>query len=246
MHEHNAFITLTYSPENLPEDYSIHKEHLQKFFKRLRRNIERENPKSDIKIRYFACGEYGTKNNRPHYHAIIFGYGFPDRVLHAQSQAGDLLYRSRFLENTWTAGFSLVGDATFQSAAYVARYVVKKQKGKDAPEYYDLVDEGSGEIYKINKEFCLMSRRPGLGTSWLEKYKGDTDKDFITVNGVKMTLPKFYDTLLERDYGEDMEERKIKRMKKLNKEDTTPERLRVREKVKEAQTNLLIRSLENQ
>ena len=91
MHEGNSFITLTYAPEHLHEDYSVHKKELQKFFKRLRKN-------TGIKLRYFACGEYGDENRRPHYHAIIFGYDFPDKQLYTKTRTGDLLYRSPLLE----------------------------------------------------------------------------------------------------------------------------------------------------
>lgn len=85
MHDDNAFITLTYSQENIPKDRSIHKEELQKFFKRLRKN-------TNVKLRYFACGEYGKQKNRPHYHAIIFGYSFPDKTLYSKRK-GNLYYR---------------------------------------------------------------------------------------------------------------------------------------------------------
>ena len=110
MHEHNAFITLTFDKEHLPDDHSIRKEHLQKFFKRLRKRI-------GVDIRYFACGEYGSRNNRPHYHAIIFGYDFPDKYLHTKTRNGDLLFRSPTLEKAWKFGYSLIGHVTFESAA---------------------------------------------------------------------------------------------------------------------------------
>jgi hypothetical protein len=239
MHEHNAFITLTFDQENLPDDHSIRKEHLQKFFKRLRKRIGAD-------IRYFACGEYGTKNNRPHYHAIIFGYDFPDKYLHTKTRGGDLLFRSPTLEKAWKFGYSLIGDVTFESAAYVARYVMKKRKGEqeELDEYYKLLDTETGEVHQLEPEFCLMSRRPGIGKTWLEQYKSDTDKDFITVRGKKMGLPKYYDNLLEQ-LGEDLQDRKLKRMKSINKEDQSYERLRTKEKVKKAQITSLTRNLED-
>jgi hypothetical protein len=237
MHEENVFITLTYNNENLPEDRSIHKEHLQKFFKRLRKNTGK-------KFRYFACGEYGDKTGRPHYHAILFGIDFPDKQLWS-IRDNNALYRSDTLEASWKYGFSTIGEVTFESAAYVARYVMKKHKGteEEIKEHYQMVDEETGELFTINPEFCLMSRRPGIGKTWLEKYKGDTDKDYITVRGNKMSLPKYYDTILEK-MGEDMEKRKSYRLKKFKHKEHTQERLKAREKVKRDSIKTLQRNLE--
>ena len=118
-HEHNSFITLTYAPECLPEDGSLHYEHFQKFIKRLRKRLWRY--EDDLKVRFFMCGEYGEQFSRPHYHAIIFGYDFPDKVFWSRNN-GYPLYRSRMLEELWPFGYCTVGDVTFESAAYVARY----------------------------------------------------------------------------------------------------------------------------
>lgn len=253
LHENSAFITLTFNNDNLPADHSINKKDLQNFFKNLRKIIY---PK---KIRYFACGEYGGKRGRPHYHAIIFGYDFPDRELHTVTERGDALYKSKTLDRAWNKkGWALIGDVTFESAAYCARYIMKKQKGnkknfkddeaqKRHEEYeskYKLVDTETGDIHLQEKEFCLMSRRPGIGAGWIEKFKTDTDKDFITIRGKKMSLPKYYDDQLEKML-EDMDDRKLKRFKARNKKDQTYERLAVREKVTEAKIKQLSRNYED-
>lgn len=247
MHKANSFITLTYAPEHLPEDHSIHKEELQKFIKRLRKNTGKE-------LRYFACGEYGDKKGRPHYHAIIFGYDFPDKKLHTKTKNGDLLYRSPMLEKCWKYGHSLIGEVTFQSAAYVARYVMKKRKGKPDEvdpktgktnaEYYMLVNPETGEVTEIEPEFCLMSRRPGLGRAWLEKYKTDTDKDYLTLNGSKMSLPKYYDSVIAMEDEIDMMERKRKRRSKINKEEQKLDRLEAKRKIVDARSEMLVRPLD--
>lgn len=248
MHDNNAFITLTYSPEHIPDDYSIHKDELQKFFKRLRKATGK-------KLRYFACGEYGEKGNRPHYHAIIFGYDFPDKLLHSESN-GNRLYRSALLERVWKKGFSLIGNVTFESAAYVARYVMKKRKGKPDTvdqygktnaEYYQIVDPETGEMFQQEPEFALMSRRPGIGKAWFDAYKGDTDKDYVTLaTGGQYKLPKYYDSLLEKEDPLEMLERKEKRAENINPLDNTFERLRVKETVKLASINQLERNYENE
>ena len=247
LYDDNCFITLTFNSENIPEDQSIRKEHLQKFFKRLR--------KRGFKFRYFACGEYGEENLRPHYHACIFGFNFPDKVIHTKRN-GHVLYRSQILEEAWQYGYSLIGELTFDSAAYVARYVMKKRKGdpdqvdpitgKTNQEYYLRANEETGEMYEVEPEFCLMSRRPGLGRDWYEKFKQDTKKDFITVaGGKKVGLPKYYDSILEAENEIEYLARKKKRRYalRLRSEDNTPDRLDQRERVKEAQTKYLIRDL---
>ena len=271
MHDENCFITLTYAPEHLPPDHSIRKEEVQKFMKRLRKAAK-------VRLRYFACGEYGTKNNRPHYHAIIFGYSFPDRKLWTIKN-GNRLYRSELLESVWTKGHSSIGECTFESAAYVARYVTKKYTKPEPSERsdarqerseekinmkYTVVDDTTGEIFTLEPEFALMSRRPGIGRSWLEKYRNDTNKDFITIRGAKMSLPKYYDQIIEemeeRDelireevgtaYPERQEPemwlRKQRRISKVDKADNTIDRLRVKENVKLAQFKMLHRGLENE
>lgn len=244
MHEESCFITLTYNNENIPQDKSIHKKEIQKFIRSLRKKIK-------TKIRYFACGEYGDESGRPHYHAIIFGYDFSkDRQIWMKTKTGNIIYRSELLEKTWTKGYSSIGDVTFESAAYVARYVMKKRKGntEKAEKYserYNAVDSETGDLYNVEEEFCLMSRRPGIGKTWYEKYKGDTDKDFITIRGKPMKLPKFYDHQMIKEDEEEFNERSYKRWKEAvkHKKDNTWQRLEQRETVKKAQTQQLKRGL---
>jgi hypothetical protein len=264
MHEENTYITLTYNEENLPEDHSIHKEELQKFFKRLRKKLtliygrtKNDNGKGytpNKKISYFACGEYGENKGRPHYHAIIFGYDFPDKALW-KLENGIAYFRSELLEELWPFGYSLIGNVTFESAAYVARYVMKKRKGDDDTvdkhgktnkEYYMLCDPETGEVHQLEREFCLMSRRPGIGKRWFDKFTGDIEKDFVTLAGKKYKLPKYYDALSEKVDPLGLMERKEKRKEKVNYMDNTMKRLRVKEQVAQAKLNQLERRYENE
>lgn len=130
LHKDNCFITLTYNDENLPADRGLHYEHFQLFMKRFRKAI------APAKIRFYMCGEYGEDLGRPHFHACIFGFDFPDRKLWRKSGAKSNLYRSAMLEQLWTFGYSSVGDVNFESAAYVARYIMKKISGEAAESHY--------------------------------------------------------------------------------------------------------------
>ena len=91
----NCFLTLTYDDAHLPKDHSLKKIHFRKFIRALRK-------KTKQKIRYYMCGEYGNAteaNNwiaRPHYHAILFGYQFPDTQL-VNVRNGNRVYTSPFL-----------------------------------------------------------------------------------------------------------------------------------------------------
>lgn len=239
MHEDNCYITLTYAPENLPEGGTLVKKHYQDFMKRLRKAIE---PR---KVRYFHCGEYGEKNHRPHYHACIFGWYPPDTVLFSERD-GIRLYSSDILNEIWGKGFVTVGDVTFQSAAYVARYIFKKVTGEAADEHYKRMDESTGEIYTILPEYVTMSRRPGIGATWFEKYGSDVfPSDFVTLDGIKHMPPKYYLRAQEMYDPDSVEVIKLEREKRAQvfQEHQTPARLRAREVVKKAQLKQLKRTI---
>lgn len=234
-HEDNAFITLTYSPENLPPNGSLPEYEggdFQKFMKRLRKAV------SPKKIRFFSCGEYGEKNQRPHYHACIFGYDFPDKVLYTIRDECRL-YRSPMLENLWGLGFATVGDVTFESAAYVARYITKKITGDLAEDHY------KGK----NPEYTTMSRRPGIGKGWFDTFTDDVfPSDEVVLRGKVMRPPRYYDKELEKKDPAMYEKIKLDRKAKAlqNAADNTTARLRAKEICKQAQFQQLKRGLENE
>jgi len=210
--------------------------------KRLRKHAAKENHR----VRYFHCGEYGEKYNRPHYHAILFGYDFPDKKLWKE-KAETKLYQSEILAKLWGKGFCSIGDVTFESAAYVARYVLKKITGDEAENHYRYTDELTGESFQITPEYTTMSTNPGLGKSWYEKYKADAyPKDFVTIRGKRLKPPKYYDSQLEQECEQTYERVKAKRRNtaRRRKQDQTRERLADREKVKTRQAEYLIRELE--
>lgn len=240
LHEHNCFITLTYRPEDIPEDRSVHKTHIQKFIKRLRRKIGKQ-------ISYFAAGEYGEKGWKPHYHLIIFGYDFPDKTLWGNSPLGLPLYISEELRKLWKHGYHSIGNVTIESASYVARYCMKKiDIATNDDGTIPLTDTETGEYYLLKPEFTLMSKNPAIAKNWIEIYWKDVyPKDFITIEGTRHKPPKYYDRWLEKNhpeiYEKVMEERKDY---VINNQDNTVARQYVKEKVKTAQTQTLKRNLE--
>lgn len=247
LYDHNCFITLTYNDQNLPKDGSLKKEDFQKFVRRLRKKIE---PR---KIRYFASGEYGTrvgkKFGRPHYHACLFNYDFLDKkILKAERKKfwngkfkkrgnSNNLYTSKYLEKIWKKGFCTIGELTFESAGYVARYVMKKQMGPYKDFEYD----------ELVPEFALMSRMPGIGTDWIKKYHNDLyPKDFHTFNGKKMRPNKFYDQVYCKMYPERFSQ--VKKKRRSEKEKMPYEshlRKYQKEKYRKSVTKSLERKLDN-
>lgn len=201
LHEQNSFITLTYNNQNLPENGSIDVTHFQKFIKRLRKHTKK-------KLRYFHCGEYGAKLSRPHYHAIIFGYDFPDKRLHSHNGLKQKVYRSEILEKLWPYGFSTIGNVTEESSQYVARYTLKKVYGDQKANHYG----------NKKPEYITMSRRPGIGHGWYTKFKSDIyPKGILICAGVKQMPPKYYDELYKKENPIQMEWIKADRKKRAEK-----------------------------
>lgn len=241
LYEDNCFITLTYSEKFLPADGSLNKKHFQLFMKKLRaRFVER-------RIRFFHCGEYGAKYRRPHYHALLFNFDFADKRMFKVVN-GNRLYTSDDLARCWTFGFSSIGSVTFESAAYVARYIMKKVTGDPAEDHYRGVHSETGELTNLLPEYTTMSRRPGIGRDWFDRFRGDVfPGDDLIMRGRSMRPPRFYDCLYERDEPDDMARIKVDRVRAgyRMKDDCTPERLAVREKCAELSLDRLPRGIED-
>lgn len=239
LHEQNSFITLTYDNEHLPVGGSLNVEDMQGFWKRLRRHLDYNGYVG--KLRYFQCGEYGSTFQRPHHHAIVFGFDFPDRILWSVRD-GVRLYRSPILERLWPFGFSSIGDVTFESCAYVARYVTKKITGEKADDHY----QGR------KPEYCTMSRRPGIAADWVRKFLTDVyPQDYVVIrDGLVVKPPKFYDDLYDRIEPGALE--RIKSARRVHAHDLeatgelSPHRMKVKEAIKLMQFDKLKRGLEEQ
>lgn len=241
LHKENCFITLTYA--DAPARGLRYRD-FQLFMKRLRK------ARDGRSVRFYMCGEYGEDFGRPHYHALIFGERFDDRVFWRTSESGEKSYRSADLERLWTLGNSEVGDCTYQSAAYVARYCLKKVTGPNAKYYYG-VDPDDPSKFLRTPEFARMSLggregKGGIGSEWFSRYAGDVyPHDFVVVNGREVKPPKYYDKLfkkLEPDVFEELQMEREARGRSFMA-DNTPERLAVKEEVQKARLQFMKRSI---
>lgn len=255
LYEDNCFLTLTYRDADLPENNSLDKRDWTLFMKRLKK---RHGGRS---IRFYHCEEYGENTNRPHAHAILFGFDFKDKVYLKDTETGHKLYKSDLLDEIWQKGDCYIGAVTFESAAYCGRYVMKKLTGGRKSEYGLRVPE-----------FATQSRRPGIGKPWLKKWESDVfPLDFCIMNGRKVRVPKYYDALVTAEEtplghwgahpiqdGTDKvwpvwipsmknnpsDDRRVKRKRNALKhsDENTPERLAVREEIQRLKIERLSRS----
>lgn len=257
-HDLNCFITLTFNDKYCPKNGLDHR-WFQLFMKRLRKSFSAD-ARQAKRVRVFMCGEYGSLNFRPHFHACLFGIDFPDRKLWSIRDEVHL-YTSDMLSALWSVprgfknakkypkgffpkdaiegesfGFSTVGDVTFESAAYIARYVGKKINGDKKDDHY----QGR------KPEYSKMSLKPGLGKDWFLAYQNSVfPEDAVTLRGgTKCKPPRYYDKIFElTNPVMSSSIKSVRKTRAANSPDNSPERLRAREKVKQAQIKQLKRSL---
>lgn len=202
-HESAYFVTLTYDDDSVPrslyadpntgeafEAFTLRKRDLQLFHKRLRKAI-------DYPIRFFACGEYGDSTLRPHYHDIIFGLKLNDLKFYSRSNLGYNYYNSAFLSKIWSKGHVVVGEVTWDTCAYTARYVMKKLKGQEAVFY---------ENHNIEPPFVVMSRKPGIARKYYDEHPELFDHPCVylsTEDGSHPVYPsRYYKKLFDVDFPE--------------------------------------------
>lgn len=194
----NLFVTLTYSPDCLPVVGGVptlRPRDFQLFMKRLRKD-------SVSAVRFVQAGEYG-RLGRPHHHALLFNCSFPDLEFLRWTSARAKLWRSKTLERLWPLGYSSLGEVTFESAAYVARYTLKKLAGPCV----ELVG-------RREPEYMTMSLKPGIGAGWFEKFKGDVfpHDEVVSKGGRRFRPPRYFSTLFEREDPEGFARVKAKRV----------------------------------
>lgn len=224
LHENNVFVTLTYKEAPNSLEYGD----FQRFMRRLR--------KERGYARFFACGEYGEEGGRPHFHAVLFGVRFDDGEYLGKSGSGSKLYRSVALSELWPHGYASYGSVTFESAAYVARYVVKKVTGDGADAHY------AGRV----PEFARMSLRPGIGARWLEKYWSDVFPEGKVVSRDHVSnAPRYYRKKFAERFPDLARVRSDEQMEEIQKrvEEDAPGRLKAKEAVTVARLGMLKRKI---
>lgn len=237
MHTYNCWDTLTYNDANLPEHGDLNYPDVQKFLKRVR--------KRGYNIRYYGCGEYGETTKRPHYHICLFGHTWLDRKPYQANYREEMIYTSQELTELWGLGDCKTAELSFDNAAYTARYCTTKITGRMAEEHYSSIDE-HGEYYTREPEYNFMSLKPGIGATWLDKYKTDVyPHDYIVHKGIKSSPPKYYDKLLEAVNEKQMADIREMRLEKAHerRHDNTWQRLAVKEAVTKAAISNIKRSL---
>lgn len=271
MHWDNCFITLTYSDEFLPQVVpgvgTLRYSDFQQFMRRLRKRVyslpaefktgDRPGGSSGLSalgvrsneqsvVRFYMCGEYGSRTLRPHFHACLFGIDFVDKKYFKLSDSGSKCYTSAVLSELWPYGDSLVGSLTFESAAYTARYCMDKVNGDAAAAHYSVANTETGEIFRREPEFNHMSLKPGIGAGWYEKFSTDVYPDGeVVVRGKLCRAPRYYDKRFAKDDPAEFAELATRRelVGYGKRADNTYERLAVRERVCEARLSFLKRSL---
>lgn len=245
LHDRNSFLTLTYTDDHLPFHWvdaqgkkiqtkrpTLNLEDIQLFLKRLRKHF------SPNRLRYFQCGEYGDETLRPHHHMILFGEDFcKDRVRVEDSRSGFPQYKSPLLHELWGKNsapwqdaYLTISEVSFESAAYTARYCLKKIYGPGC----------SFILRKAKPEYVTMSRNPGIASGYFEDFLTDIypHDEIVPAIGRPPSLPpKYFDKLLEKVDPSMYEQVKKKRSEGLDfysDPNSTDTRLATRERVKQA------------
>lgn len=182
------FATFTFDPEHLPADQCVSKRDLQLLWKRFR--------KAGFRVRYVGRGEYGERDGRPHYHAILWLSRPLLDVRHFKTnRRGEKLYSSATLSKLWPFGYVTVGAVTPSSAAYVVGYMSKTEA--DDWESYALLVPGTGELVRRTAPFLSMSRRPGIGRAYVERFGGElASGDYLVSEGKRCAVPPYYTRVL--------------------------------------------------
>ena len=169
-----AFVTLTYDDDHLPMSEinklwpTLKKEHIQKYIKRIRKEIY---PK---KIKYYMCGEYGPQTQRPHYHGILYGLDFLNDI--------DII-TNNWKMSDWNEDRirESIKPVVYDSCAYVAEYVIKKINDRNDEEYAPMGRE---------KPFRIQSN--GIGKRFALEEKDRIVSNKLTSRGVPKTVPRYY------------------------------------------------------
>jgi hypothetical protein len=252
----SCFLTLTYNDYHLPKGGTLLKKDLTNFIKRLRDRVGYE------KIRHLSCGEYGDNGDRPHYHLLLFGFDFPDKIERPSRKSQFKYYTSELCDSLWSKGYHLISPLTYETAMYVARYVTKKVTGPAKGyatrivqscnfstgelrlhhlRHYERYNPLTGHVWPVEEEYQVMSRggqkkennKRGIGYRWIEKYYRDVyPADEIIVNGFSQKSTDYYDKIVEQIDPEMIKEVKEKREKYTSENQEEYTRQRLEQKEK--------------
>lgn len=189
-----TFLTLTYSDEYLPlnplgpipASGTLRKTDLQKFWKRLRKTLSKGSlhgkyygPHPIRRIRYYACGEYGDKNDRPHYHAIVFGINpeGSDKASVMDAWPYCDWSQKKIIEGSF-------GTVTPSSISYVASYINKKLSGSELEKKFT----------SIGREPVFKTSSLGIGREWCNDHEDQLSEEgeIRSWNGSVQTIPRYY------------------------------------------------------
>lgn len=252
-HEQSAFVTLTYDDKHLPAGQTLVPDHFRLFMRRVRKRFR------PVKVRFFGCGEYGDDDDmrhrlqyggnlgRPHYHILLFGVSFSDGV-QLSKKGNNVLYTSKLLSSLWPHGSSSFGAVTPESAGYVARYSLKKINGEMADAHYlaprPFCDADTGEFFTHRRsEFLRMSRRPGVGALWFQRFYKDYIDGYCVVDGRRVPVPRYYKSKLDwmMQWDDHLQDRVVVGYK--NREHNKPDRLAAKAAVVQSRISTLKRDL---
>lgn len=179
------FVTLTFNDEFYQKYPKLDKSVFQRFLKRLRQYDLRGMPntyqgkkvfKIDSKganFRYFACGEYGEKNKRPHWHMIIFNFPYDHEM-------SEIIIAHAWQEDGKSLGFDKVTNVKQGAIEYVTGYMFKN---------------------KDSESFQYMSK--GLGSGYVNSrnthYHQKSLDGLVRVNNEFRTVPRYLGKLIYTD-----------------------------------------------
>lgn len=214
LYDRNVFVTLTYDDAHVPRDGNLVPRDLQLFLKRLRQKARRSPvvlSESHSGIRFFASGEYGDVTGRPHYHALLFNCDFSDK-----ERVGKDLFASEFVASVWPYGEHKIGAVTARSANYVAQYSMKKLGGR-------LNCDADGVVHQ--RPFLRMSRRPGIGSRFMDLYSADLAGGYLVADGARGRIPRAYKKKLDPEVVATFQAELDKLRRRDPGDKNTPERL---------------------
>jgi len=237
LYDRNLFVSMDYAPEHLPLSLSLEYKDMQGWLRRVRKDMRgvSAGPNGKYPIRFFLSGEYGPQTKRPHWHVILFNAWFLD-----SQQLWNGTWRSTQAEKLWPYGRVVIGEVNAASIAYVAGYTTDKFYGRDAADHYeDVVNVSTGAITARRPELVSMSRRPGIGCWWYERFSSDlfgrvgSAHDLAIREGKKRKVPLYYYRKFQSDGDpnsvEEVREARIARAAEVDLSESSVERRAARE-----------------